>query len=672
MKHAMKLAQARLRRRREAGYATMVAVASVSMLLIGMMVYALVGNLSSFDAQIAAQVKQDYAQKEDAILSSLLHIVPNKAIGAMQRGSASTPQNFTWEKIFEEALSSANAEQAASPAVLAALNLEGAISANTGDTVFQSSTELVSAPVMTYAGGASIVNGGNWWEFYMLQSPKVGPYVPAPLEVSYAHYLLDKAYPLITHEKRYVHWYSKGLNVPAATYRQFNLIQYPDVRFGYRRAGELFVAKRNWWTFSLTFGASDQEKTGIPPSTKTYVLSIYEIPSQLPLSASALMRVGRFADGSDWENVSLDGGIFAERLVTEGDVAISGGGSLSARRSIELSGGTTVDGQSLQSGFDNLGAREERALDSDSDFYAASLAGNVGKVAFIPLNPGNNFLNTATDGELSERISPTGWNDYTRGANQAVMRVHIRTMQSASVQRPTEISFRYLRANNTYRTVVYTRGSNWPTDNQPGGEEFPFQTDQLENGRHALVVNLDRIPDYLVSLGDAAGLDRNHSLWVHPRSSHGTVNNPSIPSAPSDMVVSLRGGKDLTAFTEGLSLVSRYRVYIAETLNTETTDAPPNSGIPVGEPFHPPLSLFAPEKRFGESLLIEHPVSVSGQLSTLNNNVNSTYNPMELKNASEERVESDLIRAELRSIRSPAQLPPINMMNWMVTIEEIH
>lgn len=215
MQHAMKLAHARLRRRREAGYATMVAVASVSMLLIGMMAYALVGNLGSFDAQIAAQVKQDYNQKEDAILTSLLHIVPNKAIGAMRQGSASTPENFTWEKVFEEAISSANAEQAVSPTLLTALGLEGAISANTGDTVFQSTTELVSAPAMTYAGGSSIVNGGNWWEFHMLQNPKIGPYVPAPLEISYDHYLLDKNYPLITREKRYVHWYSKGLNVPA-------------------------------------------------------------------------------------------------------------------------------------------------------------------------------------------------------------------------------------------------------------------------------------------------------------------------------------------------------------------------------------------------------------------------------------------------------------------------
>ena len=74
---------------RNKGYATLVMVCAVSMAILATMTFTYRGNLNSQSAQVNAQVKQDFSQKEDAILSALLHIVPNKAVGAMKRGSAS-------------------------------------------------------------------------------------------------------------------------------------------------------------------------------------------------------------------------------------------------------------------------------------------------------------------------------------------------------------------------------------------------------------------------------------------------------------------------------------------------------------------------------------------------------------------------------------------------------
>ena len=99
------------RRHRDGGYATLAVVASISLVILGMMGYAYLGSMRTFEAQARAQVKQDYSQKEDAILNALIHIVPNKAIGAMQRYSANNPTNFNWDTIFREALNAANAEQ---------------------------------------------------------------------------------------------------------------------------------------------------------------------------------------------------------------------------------------------------------------------------------------------------------------------------------------------------------------------------------------------------------------------------------------------------------------------------------------------------------------------------------------------------------------------------------
>jgi len=666
------------------GYATMAVVTSISLVILGMMGYAYLGSMRTFQAQARAQVKQDYSQKENAILNALIHIVPNKAIGAMQQGSASNTTLYNWDTIFREALNSANAEQSISPQMLNSLNLGTAVSANTGDTTFSAVSQVVQAPIGTYAGGDNRVNGGNWWEFTMLGDPKIGPRVPAALQLSYENYLLDKQYPIVSFDKTYVSWYTKGLGLSATDFPRYNLIQYPDVKFGYKRPGEYFVAKRNWWVFSLKFGSHNEQRTGIPPVRKDYVLSIYEIPSQVPLSASTLLKVGKFADGTAWENVTLDGSLVAERLETEGSVVVSEG-SISARKSITLTGQTVVDGTTLESDFDDLGERESRATattgtggangtttTNDSDFYEASVGGNVGKVAFIALNRGTNTLLNTSDGNRSERIAPTGWNHYTMAGRQAQMTLEMRKMSAAATQLPTEIRLSYRNTSNALVSATYTRGTNWPTEQESGGSTFPFQTDELDNTRNALIVHMDRLPAFINGLSNSGGMALNNSLFIYPRTGESTVVIPSIPSVSTDMAVSLRGGKDLTPYTAGFSIVSRYRVYIADTLNDVPATTPTNAGLPNGHVFYPPLSIFAPEKRFGESLSVDHPVELTGQLNSLKTATTDTVNPLEFKSGDDERIASNKIDATLTSLKSPAELPPIHLMNWLVTIEEVH
>jgi hypothetical protein len=664
--------------RKTRGFATIAVVSAISLLVISMIFYTLTESMRSLNVQTRAQVKQDYSQKEDAILTSLIHIVPNKAIGAMQRYSANNPDNYSWDTIFREAINLANAEESISPTLLNSLNLGTAISANSGDTQFASVSQLVNAATTTLAGGSNRVNGGNLWESQLLGNAVLGPKLPAALQLSYSDYLLDKQYPIISSNKQYSSTSSKGLGLSANTYPLFNLIQYPDIKLGYKRPGENFVAKRNWWVFSLTFGAHNQAITGIPPVKKDYVLSIYEVPSQLPLSASSLMKVGQFEDGTNWEHVSLDGGIFANNLETNGTVNLTKG-AISARKSLSVSADTTVGGRTVASGFDALGAREARAADTstgatqgESDFYDASVGGNVGKVAFIPINPGNDTLIDTSDGNADERISPTGWNFYSRVAPQAKMTLEIRKMSSKFSQIPTQIRLRYRRSDDTERTATYTRGSSWPTETESGGDDFPFQTDVLQNSRNVLVIKMEKLPAFVNGLTQSGGINANNSLYIFPRTGNSTVIIPSIPSQNSDMAVSLRESEDLTAFTNGFSLISRYRTYIADSLNIVPATVPANAGLPSGEPYFPPFSLFAPEKRFGESLSIQNPVVMSGQLSSLKTSAGETFNPLELKNLNDERVSNNKINAHLVSLRSPAELPPVYMMNWLITIEEIH
>ena len=674
----MKRNTSQTRFRKSRGYATLAGVAAVSLALISMLTFSLIANMNSFETQAKAQMKQDYSQKEDAILTALLNIVPNKAIGAMKRYSANNPEVYTWEAIFEEALSVANAEQSASSSLLTSLSLSDAIIANTGDTQFESADELVLSPAPPYSGERKLVNGGNWYEYRMLFQPNMYPFIPAPLMVSQSDYQLDQNYPIVSLDKKYVYNYQsynqiyhKGLFVSSDTYPLYNQLRYPDVKFGYRRPGEKFVAKRNWWTFSLTFGKKDQDRTKLPPVKKTYVLSLYEIPSQVPLSATAFMKLGKFQDGTNWENVTVDGSIYADKVETEGALSVSQG-SIAARNSVSLSSETVIDGKTLDNDFDEVGKREERALQSDSDFYEASVAGNVGKVAFIPINPGSNFLYPETDGSRDQRISPTGWNYYSRGGSRCAMRLEVWEVASSSDQTPTEIRFSYQDTSNVLRALHYKRGENWPSESEPGGDTFPFHVDMLENGRTAIVTYLDRIPAFLDSIDNAADTSLNHSLLVRPAQWRSDVASPSIPSTDDDLAVTLRGGRDMSEYTKGFSVVSNLRLYIGESLNSVAVSPPAGSGIPSGTEYYPPMSLFAPEKRFGESLTVTNPIALRGQLSTLQNDSDTAFNPLDLKTANDSRINADMLDANLVSITSPAELPPIYMMNWMLTIEEVH
>lgn len=652
-------------RRRSRAFIANAMVITIAMVIVTGIAFAFRQHARSLDVQAKTQVRIDYTQKEDALLRALLQVVPNKAIGAMQTGSAINGSSHSWPAIFQEAIALANAETALDPGMLELLGT-GLFSANPGD----GSLGAVSSFIAPVAGSGALVNPGDTRETGMLLGP-IGDKLPAPLHASQSnHHALDALYPIISQSKAHSQGWTKGLHLSPADYPLYNLLEYPDIRFGYARPGDLFVAKRNWWAFSITFGASG-DGIGVPGVKKNYVLSIYEIPSQLPMSAAGFMSVGQHGDGSAWSNAQIRGGVFADRLQTQGTVAVADG-LFSARSSLAFSSSTTVDGVTLGNDFDALGVRESREAGDPGGFHRASVGGNVGRVAFIPLNTGTSFLSMQNDGASNTRLSPTGWHSYTNGAIQASMRVEIRRMQSASVQLPTSIRFRYRNPSGNLVSRTYTRGSSWPTPNQSGGSAFPFQTETLDIGRHALVIHLDKLPAFLNSLSDAAGLGVNHSLLVHVNPAHSSVNQPSVPSTAADPAIVLRGGADMSPFTSGFSLVSILRAYVSESLNAVPIPAPAGSGLPSDEPFFPPISLFAPEKRFGDSLSFDQPIEIAGQLNSLKVSSSDAFRPLDLVSGADELVHTNQIKANLSMLRSPAQLPPIHLMNWLVTIEEIH
>ncbi|MFT5469140.1 MAG: hypothetical protein ACI8UO_004255 [Verrucomicrobiales bacterium] len=618
--------------------------------------------IQSHDGQARSQLRIDYAQKEDALLRSLISIVPLRAIDAMQPDSALVPESMEWEAIFNEAISLASADQAIDEVTLQSFGVENLISANPGN-----STTAASTLVSPIRGDQDMVNSGTLASMDLILDSRFAEKLPDPLTASQAVMILDAKYPIITEEKVFPAGWSTSAQLSTDDYPLYNLIPYPNIRFGYGTPGTPFVAKRNWWAFQVTFG-SDIVNINGPQRSKNYVLSLYEVPSQLPIAAEAFMSVGAHAGGADWTNVSIDGGIFGGKLDTSPGFALPDG-NLSARNRIALGSGTTIQGQAASNNFGDFGVREEFFANHFGDLQSTSLAADSGRVAFISINRGLDFFEYAATPQ-NNLIAPTSWDNYSSGAQRCAMRLFVTRVSSSLDQTPTELTLFY-KTGAGESSVTLDRAVNWSSSGTAAGDEIPFQTEHTETGRKALVVYLERLPAYLASLG-AAGIDVNSSMVINPDSTNDlNVKNPEFPSVGTDMAVVLRESGDLSSFgSTGFSLVTNVRLYFADDFNIVSVPQPSGSGLPSGEAFYPPVSLYAPEKRYGTTLKIR-PVDYSGQLNSLAVGDADAVRPLDFRAGTYEEVTPNLITADLKSIRSPAELPPISLMNWLIVVEEV-
>jgi hypothetical protein len=294
-----------------------------------------------------------------------------------------------------------------------------------------------------------------------------------------------------------------------------------------------------------------------------------------------------------------------------------------------------------------------------------ALSGNSGRLAFLPIQPGRSFL---------QRRSGTAnaWQRYTAGGGRCRVSVEAVAMVSLADQTPTALRVRFQNSGGGAAEVILRRGQNWPTIFEAGGDTVPFQTELMDNSRSCLTFQPTLFEPWLQEQGGAA-VAVNNSIYfgVDPLADPVTVEALNDPPAADDMCVIIRRGKDLTNFTTGLSIVAPMRVYVGDDLNDVPVPAvPAGSGLADTDEYYPPLSIFAAELRVGTTLvnrLVEH----RGQIGTLNKGAGSAWNPLDIKSGSDDAVHAENISADLKPLRSPAELPPVHQMNWLVVIEEI-
>lgn len=700
------------RKKSNQGYVSLIAVFTMSIFMLTLMLFAYRRAIDAEALQSDVQAQTDYREKEDTILQSIVAITPNRAIRAMMSGSnanTTVSNPLRWENIFTDALDQSNARQSISTAVATQLAITSSFRSNTGDSTLATASRIFR-PVSTNTG---FVSGGL--------NRDLGASFPPSLNSTNA-ITNDDLFPIISTQKQYGALATGRVGLSTTDYRNFNILSYPNINFGYSRPGDPFVAKRNWWGFTMDLAEHDTEVTRLSRFRRQFVLSIYEIPSQLPISAGSFMALGTYGNGDAWSNVTISGNVFASRAVLEGTTAIPG---LATRRGSTISATSTVGGASFSGDPFAPGVRENYQL-TNGEFYPISLASESGKAAFVPINRGADFFDRFAHATESSVISPTTWNNYSVGAMQCAMTLDITRCVSASNRTPTELRLTYLRGGTrqtlimplttgaatnlpigyvqsvaenqsvTFATPVdvaygangfyfYRNGVSGPItfNNATFGDPivgtlktgwfkpvYPFEVKSLPSGKICIALYPERLGTFLALLG-ADSLAVNNSIAVNVDYVSNTIlTRPSIPCTEPDYGLILQQCRNLTSFTRGFSLVTNLRLFIGDDFNTVATTPPAGYTPPGGRPFFPPCSLFAPERRYGVEL-DPFAVEVTGQIgSAASENAANPVRPLDARAVSGSAMAGSRLRMNLSAITHPAELPPITMMNWLIVVEE--
>jgi hypothetical protein len=519
--------------------------------------------------------------------------------------------------------------------------------------------------------------------------------------------------------------------------KRWGRIYYPNIRFGYKRPGDPnFVARRVWWRIPILYQWQNaqgqtsepiQDQPGVSPtptqdqtvaypavtpssaavnqsSGATYVLSVYEIPSQLPISGNTNLQIGQNLNGgsswaSSWINFSGSNGTAGSTTNTcsiyANQVQLAGGtyNSVSAHQQLNITNSATVGGVTFtNSTFDNLGVREQddlalsTLLTGTAQLGAApvSVAGNDGKVLLVPVMPGAQFYMAAPNN------APTHWDLYARPYYKCRIRVVISGTNSNLIYNPSAnpqintaantgaitVTITYLPdttgapdqilgfPDSSGTTLTYTQTSYYSADSpySTASDGLPSYMTYTSTGagtspdQNVLVINISGLVN---ALGNPAQL---YSIYIGSN----PTSEPASPATASDPAIAITGTSNLTAFTNGLSLVSNQMLYFLDQFN----QGPANSPASV------PASVYAPDIRYGVSGVNPSSVALTGQIAIdpepgatpsptpacpLNFN-DGADNPIALGSSSN--------TFSLNEIIDPTKVPPITPLTLLFTIEK--
>jgi hypothetical protein len=693
------------RKRSERGASLIMLVAIIGLAFIVTVAGFLVAASDSQDTARLASAKVDIATREDALMREILL---QTAIGMLPSTSdGSSGPVLTWTQIMTNAVTALNATSYVDPVELAALQSAGAIPANvilanTGDTggtllgIFQGYNNEVP-----YGGTSGLAN--------LVPVNAALAAVEPPLMNWSGNATLATANALTNPQEFFLGSQYTAIAAPVPTAlsssKRWGMILYPNIRFGYKNIGDAFVARRVWWRIPLVYQTTqqtqeDQVGTNLiyryPSAPANYVLSAYEIPSQLPISGDANLQIGNNTDGTAWGSgvtiSGLTGG--TQGSIYGRQIQLAGGtyGGISSRQAVNVLNPATVAGTPYSnSAFDAVGTRETLSLTQAlSGAAAISVAGNDGKVLVVPVAPGNQFYMTAPGGPGTE----THWDLYARPYYRCRIRIIISGTNSTLIYNPNTSPQMSAVANAgaiSVNVIVLPDSTSKPDQilgfldgaapppttysqasySDPAGTLPPWMTYTSTGyaisgpipGRNILIINVGLMVTTLATaLGSTPTLlsPQLYSLYVGSN----PTSEPLTPATTSDPGVAITGASDLHLFTSGLSIISNQTLYLLDAFNQS---APQYA-----------TSIFAPDVRYGISGVTPASTTVVGQISvdqasplTQVSTSPTPGSPLQFLDADGNKISTSTNTFTLSEVSnpSPTQMPPITRLTLLFTIE---
>src|SRR6516165_8404049 len=307
------------RKRSDRGASLILLVSIIGLAFIVTVAGFLAAASYSQDRARLASAKVDIATREDALMREILQ---QTATGMLPGTNGVTGPILNWTAIMTNAANNLRATSYVDPEELAALpGLTGVTPANLGDTagtllgIFNGyNQEVPFGGTSGLANNVSLSNANN-------------AAVQPPLMNWSGGTTLSSATALTTPQE----FFLGSLNTASTPALQsignrWAQLTYPNIRFGYKQPKNLFVARRVWWCIPLVYQAaqpSAEYQAGTDPAgannypnaQANYVLSVYEIPSQLPISGNANFQIGADPSGTAWGgNISVTGSISGNQI----------------------------------------------------------------------------------------------------------------------------------------------------------------------------------------------------------------------------------------------------------------------------------------------------------------------------------------------------------------------
>src|SRR5258708_6978899 len=587
-------------RRNERGEALLLTISIIGFAIIVTVAAFLLSASLAQDTERVAAAKVDIATREDALMRAILQ---QTATGVLPANLA-TGAGLNWTPIMTTAVNRVAATTYVDPTEVSPLLSPGVIPANMGDpddgsaalSIFQGYNNS-EVPLGGTTGVANLVGLTN-------SSAPYNATVEPPELVWIANSNISATSAATNPLQFLLGSQVSATGTPATSPSgRWGTVPFPNIRFGLMRPGDTMVARRVWWRVPVLYQTALQtieaqtaatNVTRYPGMLANYILSIYEIPSQLPITGNANIQLGLNPDGSSWGNtrsttnqVNITGSIYGDAVQLNGGTY---GGGISSRNQVNVLTSSSVAGENFTDNtYNNLGVREQKDLARAIGAAPVSVAGDNGKVMLVPLATGNAFYLPSTN------AAPTAWDLYSLPYYHCRVRITISgtnsnlNYQNGAVQ-PTAgaitVQIRYLPdtaqlpdaifgvsdAASGWTTVTYAQVNNGIANGALEGTAHPgtfanflLYTSTATGVQDCNVLEIDLLQMYV-----ALGLNpaQCYSIYIGCNPSQqpngGNTNFPNIVIKDADDLTGTTQqlGNPSPAFTHGLSIVTTQRIYL--------------------------------------------------------------------------------------------------------------